>query len=221
MSKAVITDPSGAVEPFEVQFNPNSLEYSAGANSGREKGAKDNEGNQTSNIPTHSQIDPTRMTTQATLSVKLFFHTYTDELTFSDVREQVKKLRVFVRTVGNIESDDVQIRFTWGTWSFTGVVSSFHATYQMFASNGTPVQAEVALSITGEDPEFLHYAETAQNIMSRNNKRAGKNTKPAPKPSEEPPPEDLDQPDNDEDDQPLPALPIDMDWLESDWSENQ
>ena len=36
---------------------------------------------------------------------------------------------------------------------YTGTLESFQATYQMFAFDGTPVQAEVAITIRGEDQE--------------------------------------------------------------------
>lgn len=35
----------------------------------------------------------------------------------------------------------------------TGTLESFQVTYQMFAFDGTPVQAEVAITIRGEDPD--------------------------------------------------------------------
>jgi len=35
----------------------------------------------------------------------------------------------------------------------TGTLESFHVAYQMFAHDGTPVQAEVSISIRGEDPD--------------------------------------------------------------------
>ena len=53
------------------------------------------------------------------------------------------------------------MKFTWGTFSFEGVVSSFRATYQMFAADGTPVQAEVAITIEGEDPDYTASTESA------------------------------------------------------------
>lgn len=91
----------------------------------------------------------------------LFYHTYTDEDTYSDVRDQIKKIRRFIRGSGNSGKNDLQMKFTWGTFSFEGVVSSFRATYQMFAADGTPVQAEVAITIEGEDPDYTASTESA------------------------------------------------------------
>lgn len=153
MEKAKIYDPEKENEAFTVQFNPNFLEYSIHSN---QKNGKN----------THSKIadsaaeeenlqsDPTGYTDKAILSVRLFFHTYQNETAYTDVREEVKKLRKFARRSSNSASEnDPKITFAWGTICHTGTLDSFSVTYQMFASDGTPVQAEVSISISGEDAD--------------------------------------------------------------------
>ena len=124
--KARIFDPSAPKSGFSVQFNPNTLN--------RPQGAR--------------------------LSVRLFFHSYINELTYSDVRPAINRIRAFlpVTTGGkdtdtNLKSSKPQISFAWGTMTHTGTLESFQVTYQMFAFDGTPVQAEVAITIRGEDPD--------------------------------------------------------------------
>lgn len=153
MEKAKIYDPEKENDAFTVQFNPNSLEYSINFNkkNGKKTGSK----------PTDSaaeeenlQSDPTGYTDKAVLSVRLFFHTYQNETIYTDVREEVKKILKFVRHSGNSASEnDPKITFAWGTICHTGTLDSFSVTYQMFASDGTPVQAEVSISISGEDTD--------------------------------------------------------------------
>lgn len=161
MSKALIRDVDNTIEAFEVQFNPNSLEYSVGTNYRSTKGSKKTNGKSTLSDDESAQSDPSGKTGSASLSVTLFYHTYTDEDTYSDVRDQIKKIRRFIRGSGNSGKNDLQMKFTWGTFSFEGVVSSFRATYQMFAADGTPVQAEVAITIEGEDPDYTASTESA------------------------------------------------------------
>ena len=148
MSKALIRDVENTIEAFEVQFNPNSLEYSVGTNYGSTKGSKKTNGKSTLADDESAQSDPSGKTGSASLSVTLFYHTYTDEDTYSDVRDQIKKIRRFIRGSGNSGKNGLQMKFT-------------RATYQMFAADGTPVQAEVAITIEGEDPDYAASTESA------------------------------------------------------------
>lgn len=153
MEKAKIYDPEKENEAFTVQFNPNSLEYSIRSNRKSGKGTQ-SEAADSAAEEEHLQSDPTGYTDKATLSVRLFFHTYQNETTYTDVREEVKKIRKFIRHSGNSASEnDPKITFAWGTICHTGTLDSFSVTYQMFASDGTPVQAEVSISISGEDTD--------------------------------------------------------------------
>lgn len=153
MEKAKIYDPEKENEAFTVQFNPNSLEYSIHSN--QKSGKKTNSKTADSAAEEENlQSDPTGYTDKATLSVRLFFHTYQNETTYTDVREEVKKIRKFVRRSSNSASEnDPKVTFAWGTICHTGTLDSFSVTYQMFASDGTPVQAEVSISISGEDAD--------------------------------------------------------------------
>lgn len=83
MSKALIRDVDNTIEAFEVQFNPNSLEYSVGTNYRSTKGSKKTNGKSTLADDESAQSDPSGKTGSASLSVTLFYHTYTDEDTYA------------------------------------------------------------------------------------------------------------------------------------------
>lgn len=151
MEKARIFEPGKESEGVTVQFNPNSLEYSISSNKQNDKGTttlKKDSAAEESNI----QNDPTNTTDKAELNVRLFFHTYQNDATYTDVREEIKKIRKFIRYSGNTASDnDPKVTFAWGSISHTGTMNRFSVTYQMFAPDGVPVQAEVNISIVGDE----------------------------------------------------------------------
>ncbi len=157
--KARIFDPDSPTNVFYVQFNPNTLEYSASAGGQSQKGVSEKSGSGTQHVP-DMQRSPVADERGALLSVRLFFHSYTSDTAFSDVRPSVNRIRAFLpvtserRSTGSeATAASPKITFAWGTMTHTGTLESFQATYQMFACDGTPVQAEVAISIRGEDPD--------------------------------------------------------------------
>lgn len=90
----------------------------------------------------------------ASLSVRLFYHTYIGPNNFADVRESIHRIRAFLpRTTEKAQAKSPRVTFAWGTMTHTGTLESFSVSYQMFAHDGTPVQAEAAISIRGEDPD--------------------------------------------------------------------
>lgn len=158
--KARIFDPDSPKNGFSVQFNPNTLEYSAGTDFRSQKGVAEHSGDGKMQLP-EFQSSPLGQRQGARLSVRLFFHSYINELTYSDVRPTINRIRAFLPAmIGSIESGKStlksikpRISFAWGTMTHTGTLEYFQATYQMFAFDGTPVQAEVSITIQGEDPD--------------------------------------------------------------------
>lgn len=148
LKKARIYDPKDLNDGFYVQFNPNTLQYTAGANTSRKTAGGDGE--------QHTQIqgDPTGRTGLASLSATLFFHTYQNEASYTDVRKEVNRLRAFLRRRDDKEGVISRgIAFAWGTLTVIGTLENISVSYQMFAADGTPVQAEVSITILGEDPD--------------------------------------------------------------------
>ena len=158
--KARIFDPDSPKNGFSVQFNPNTLEYSVGIDFRSQKGVAEQGGDGQMQV-SEFQSSPLGKKQSARLSVRLFFHSYINELTYSDVRPTINRIRAFLpaaaesAATGNTapKSSKPKISFAWGTMTHTGTLESFQATYQMFAFDGTPVQAEVSITIRGEDPD--------------------------------------------------------------------
>jgi len=154
--KARIFNPDKPKDVYYVQFNPNTLEYSASAGGRTQKGVRKKGARQVPEI----QRSPLAGEREARLSVKLFFHSYVSDSNFSDVRPEINRIRAFlpVTTGGQNDASKLKaaspkITFAWGTLTHTGTLESFQATYQLFAFDGTPVQAEVSITIRGEDPD--------------------------------------------------------------------
>lgn len=159
--KARIFNPESPKDGFYVQFNPNTLEYAAGTDWRALKKLWEDSASFPPNAKELQQQSPLLGNERGSaLSVRLFFHSYINDLSFSDVRPNINRIRAFlpVQQKGALpgpstQSNSPRITFAWGTMIYTGTLESFHATYQMFAFDGTPVQAEVAITIRGEDQE--------------------------------------------------------------------
>lgn len=167
LSKARIYDPKNEIPEFYVQFNPNSLEYSIGTDIYATKKAKD-EQTQTD----LSQSDVTKVSNNGHLSVKLFFYTYTNETTYGDVNIDIAHLRRFYKyTASSTQGDQPVIIFAWGTMALRGIMTSFSVSYQMFAPDGTPVQAEVSVTIEGNDFQMDYEASSHASAKQFNSAR--------------------------------------------------
>lgn len=152
VEKAVFFDPTEPAPSYiTVQFNPNSLEFGYGKEGRRkqkkEKGTRKEEQQQ--------QQSPLDAWNSSTLSMRLFFNTYVSETDFTDVRDKIKPLRAFLcKTEDKNQVCNKKIQFAWGTFAFEGYLNSLRVTFQMFGADGTPVRAEVSLSISGEESDI-------------------------------------------------------------------
>lgn len=163
LEKARIFDADTHNDVLYVQFNPNTLEYSVGTSGQSLKGVAGQSGSGALQEP-QSQQSPVAAWRGASLSVKLFYHTYTSPDKFTDVREEINRIRAYLpATSAQGRSSSPRITFAWGTLTLTGTLESFHVSYQMFAHDGTPVQAEVSISIRGEDPDVT--AESTNQML--------------------------------------------------------
>ncbi len=155
LEKARIFDCDAPAAVCYVQFNPNTLEYSAGLKGQPHKGAVERDGCGIQQEP-QAQQSPIADERGASLSVRLFYHTYNGPGDYTDVRAYINTIRNFLPApTADGRASSPRITFAWGTMTHTGTLESFHVTYQMFAHDGTPVQAEVAISIRGEDPDVI------------------------------------------------------------------
>lgn len=136
-----------------VQFNPNTLKYSAGLERSAHKGVQAKKEDGLAEAP-QSQNSPLRPERGSTLSVELFYHTYVSESSYTNLRPEINKIRSFLYSAneeGQVAA--ASVTFAWGNMTYVGILESFNVTYQMFASDGTPVQATVSITIRGEDPD--------------------------------------------------------------------
>lgn len=182
LEKAFICDPDTPGKKYYVQFNPNTLEYSAGQGRNSYKGVSSPDGQGSAREP---QIQSPALSRPegSLLSVKLFYHTYTGPENFSDVRAKIYNIRAFLPSgTGNSDVSSPRIQFVWGTLAYAGTLESFHISYQMFAHDGTPVQAEVSIAIRGEDLDIT--AQSNNQAQSGGKKLELEGAKEAPPPDD-------------------------------------
>lgn len=131
-------------DPVPVQFNPTSLKLdrnndtSTGAKTLAQRRQQPNEGH-------------------ATLSLDLIFDTAEGGPDGSpmDVRRLTAGVRQFVEPDPQHPKDARPVlKFVWGSFVFTGLVSRLGEELDYFASDGTALRAKVSLSLTEQDPKF-------------------------------------------------------------------
>jgi len=156
LEKAVFFDPDASPRSYiRVQFNPNSLNY--------QYGKKMDQKQKSEWKRKHQQQSPLDSWASSNLSLRLFFNTYESETKYTDVREKIKPLRSFLcKTEDHSQVCSKKIQFAWGTFAFEGFLNSINVTFQMFGMDGTPVQAEVDLSISGEESDIANDVRQAQ-----------------------------------------------------------
>jgi hypothetical protein len=149
--KATLSEISASAHPVEnldskvtVQFNPGSLKLSmtnsidAGLSRGR-------------------QVQQYKGTSSTTLALDLVFDSADEGSTDSpiDVRTKTKQVIKFVLPGGSDhKKSPPRVRFHWGTFIFDGVMSQATEDLDLFAPDGTPLRAKVAISIKEQDPKF-------------------------------------------------------------------
>ena len=128
---------SPAVE-FDVQFNPESLEYSVSNTLKEEgKGARKKQ-----------FIDRS----SAKLTMKLVFDT-TDS--GEDVRERTDQVAALMRPVGEAGKQvPPNVEFSWGLYAFSGMVERHKETIDYFAASGVPLRATIELTLVSQDVQF-------------------------------------------------------------------
>jgi hypothetical protein len=131
-------------DPVPVQFNPTSLKLdrnndtSTGAKTLAQRRQQPNEGH-------------------ATLSLDLIFDTAEGgpDGNPMDVRRLTAGVRQFVEPDPQHPKDARPVlKFVWGSFVFTGLVSRLGEELDYFASDGTALRAKVSLSLTEQDPKF-------------------------------------------------------------------
>jgi hypothetical protein len=124
--------------PFELQFNPASLDYTvsnefddrSGANGARQFVKK----------------------SSAKLTMTLVFDTTT---TGSSVRDVSAAIAALLEPARNgSRSFAPKVEFGWGSYSFQGVVESFKETLDFFSASGVPLRSSINLTLASQEVEF-------------------------------------------------------------------
>lgn len=155
LQKAVISQIKNQVKKrlMEVQFNPANYSLNRRANYEENiapgKGAKDGNVQYTGNEFYE-------------IAMELIFDTSIQK---DDVRKWVKQLLIFIEKSKD-QQDAFDFNFSWGTFSFTGVVSSIQTQYTMFHSDGTPLRAKLSLQAEGVVDDGTIY-QTKEEVSSR------------------------------------------------------
>ncbi|MEC5385338.1 hypothetical protein VVD49_06360 [Uliginosibacterium sp. H3] len=134
-------------DPFPVQFNPASLEYTLsnefddkGSNAARQFVKK----------------------TSGKLTMTLVFDT-TD--TGGDVREQTEKIsRLLEPAKDGKKKFAPKVEFGWGTYAFKGVVEQYKETIDFFAASGVPLRASINLTLSSQEVEFQSKKNPAASV---------------------------------------------------------
>lgn len=135
LAKASFTNVTAKGKPIPVHFNPVSLQY--GINNTL---AKKGSGDKTKQVVSSST---------ATLTLELSFDS-TD--TGRDVREATGPIAQLMRA----EKDNTPpvVLFSWGSFQFQGMLTSYKETLDFFSPEGVPLRASVSLGMDAQDRIF-------------------------------------------------------------------
>ena len=118
-----------------MHFNPASLQYTV-SNKEQGQGAKKKQ---------HVSE------TSAQLSMDLVFDT-TD--TGRDVRVDTGEIVKLLSPDAKAKKAPRMVEFSWGTYSFTGVIEQYKETLDFFSADGVPLRASVSLTLSSKELTF-------------------------------------------------------------------
>ena len=124
--------------PFEVQFNPASLEYTISNE------FDDRNGN-------NGARQFVKKST-AKLTMTLVFDTTDVGTSVRDVTANIANL--LQPTKDGTKKAAPKIQFGWGTYSFNGVAEQFKETIDFFSADGVPLRSSIALTLSSQEVEF-------------------------------------------------------------------
>jgi hypothetical protein len=157
--KKGVATPKDNPNPFEVQFNPQTLKVTF---STQKAGGDQAKGSGVQFVGRGS----------TKLSLELWFDTTVEDTAGaaipSDVRkktEEVNKLMEPKKAKPDGDKNTVfppGVRFQWGSFLFEGVMDSMDETLEFFSSTGVPLRASVSLSISRQEMKFGRTESTAE-----------------------------------------------------------
>lgn len=134
----VLDGPGAGGAPFELQFNPASLEYTVSnefddrnGNNGARQFVKKSSGK---------------------LSMTLVFDTTETGVSVRDVTAHISGLLEPAKDGSKQFAPKVE--FGWGSYRFRGVVEQFKETLDFFSAEGVPLRSSIALTLASQEVEF-------------------------------------------------------------------
>ena len=134
----VLDGPGKGGAPFEVQFNPASLEYTIAnefddrnGNNGARQFVKKSSGK---------------------LSMTLVFDTTETGVSVRDVTAHISGLLEPAKDGSKPFAPKVE--FGWGSYRFRGVIEQFKETLDFFSAEGVPLRSSIALTLASQEVEF-------------------------------------------------------------------
>ena len=134
----VLDGPGAGGAPFELQFNPASLEYTISnefddrnGNNGARQFVKKSSGK---------------------LSMTLVFDTTETGVSVRDVTAHISGLLEPAKDGSKQFAPKVE--FGWGSYRFRGVVEQFKETLDFFSAEGVPLRSSIALTLASQEVEF-------------------------------------------------------------------
>lgn len=153
--------------PFEVHFNPQTLQYTITntlANTGSGNSTKQYTGESTGK-----------------LTMDLIFDT-TD--TGENVRLHSIKVAQLMEPGDNEDKTPPVVEFDWGLYTFSGMVETYRETIDFFSADGVPLRASVNITLSSQDEVFEGGSdERPANTGGSMANRSGANSVQAPPPS--------------------------------------
>lgn len=138
LARAKFRSKDGKLEEFEVHFNPVSLDYTI-----------------TNTLEPSKKGRPAQHVSESTgkLTMELVFDT-TD--TGEDVRVYTEKVAKLMQPAPGKKGKQAPpvVVFSWGTYSFEGLLESFKEKIDFFSIDGVPLRATVGLTMSRQDKVF-------------------------------------------------------------------
>jgi LysM repeat protein len=134
-------------QPIEAQFNPQSLSLSyqaTGPDSSTRSASGSGSGGRTGRSSQRTGY------TVSLSSLELLFDT-SEETSNRDVRHLTLRIARLIQA--DDENAAPNVRFSWGTFIFRGIITSIEETLDYFAEDGTPLRATVTLGLEMNEVE--------------------------------------------------------------------
>jgi Contractile injection system tube protein len=140
-----VRDGAGQGRPFDVQFNPASLEYTL-----------------SSEFDDRNSANAARQFVKKTSGKLTMTLPYDTTLTGADVRGFTGQVAKLLQPAADGKKKFApKVLFSWGSFSFRGVVEQYRETLDFFSAEGVPLRAAIVLTLASQEVEFNSSADPA------------------------------------------------------------